>query len=48
MLLENIDNNNNCYLITSHAEEFHFQKAAEKAGVWLIPKSLASEISLAL
>jgi signal transduction histidine kinase len=48
MLLEKIDNNNNCYLITSHAEEFHFQKAAEKAGVWLIPKSLASEISLAL
>lgn len=46
VFLEKISSNNR-YLITSHAEDFYCQKLAEEAGVWLIPKSLANEISLA-
>jgi len=46
MFLEKSNDSNNRYLITSHAEEFYFQKMAEEADVWLIPKSLVGEIAL--
>lgn len=48
MFLEKIDDNNHRYLITDSAETLHCQQAAEKAGVWLIPKSLAKDINLTL
>jgi len=46
MLLEKIEDNNYRYLITDSAETLYCQQAAEKAGVWLIPKSIAKDISL--
>jgi hypothetical protein len=38
---------NNCgYLITSYADQINVQRQCEELGIWLIPKSLVSEISL--
>ncbi|MDX1900553.1 MAG: HAMP domain-containing sensor histidine kinase [Gammaproteobacteria bacterium] len=48
MFLEMVHHSNKRYLITSHAENINFQNAAEEAGVWLIPKSIVSEIELSL
>ncbi len=36
------------YLITSHAEKYHFQQEAQNAGIWLIPKILIGEIYFSL
>jgi signal transduction histidine kinase len=36
------------YLVTSHAEEVNIQNEAEKMGIWLIPKKLASETLIGL
>lgn len=48
MFLESISNSVNRYLITSHGEELYFQEEAARSNVWLIPKSLVSEISFAV
>jgi signal transduction histidine kinase len=48
MLLKRYGLGNNSYLITSHAEEFFIQKEADKLKVRLIPKSLASEVTIKL
>lgn len=45
MFLQNMDDRHNRYLITSHAEEVDFQQAAENAHIWLIPKSILSEVT---
>lgn len=45
-LLQTINPRRNGYLITSHAEKTTFQKVAEELNIWLLPKSLLSEISL--
>lgn len=44
MFLEKVRYNNNRYLITSHAEKYHFQQKVKTEGVWLIPKVLVNEI----
>lgn len=48
IFLEKVSHKNNCYLITSHAEEVHLQREALIAGVWLIPKSLSNHINFTI
>lgn len=45
MFLQEICYNTKRYLITSHAEKYHFQQEALNAGIWLIPKILIGEIN---
>lgn len=48
MLLNHFKVKQRGYLISSHAEQVFLQNEAGKMGVWLIPKTLASDISIAL
>jgi signal transduction histidine kinase len=47
-ILEKIITYKHRYLITSHAEELTIQKQCQSLGIWLIPKSLATEIEIEL
>jgi len=47
-ILTKIDVKSRGYLITSHAEDIVIQQNCEHLGVWLIPKTLAGEITMNL
>lgn len=45
-LIQKLNVKKRSYLVTSHAEELSIQQYCEKFDVWLLPKSLISEIPL--
>lgn len=45
-IMKKIQPGRNGYLITSYAEELHFQNIAKELNIWLIPKTILGQISI--